>query len=1022
MSINKIATGGFLAARAAGAAALALAAALAGAAGAATAGTGAGTGGGADLAPKRILFLNGYGYGRASADAFTRTYVGELNLAGVSSEHILVEYLNLNRDDGPALRARMRELLLLRYTEQRPDLIVTMQTAALDYLLGELEPLARQAPVLAVSAAAAPLPAGPGLHIWRQGADVDFAGTLAQAVALFPATRRVVVALGAGPADQAMKRAMQQAALPWRGRLDIEYLDGMSLAQMKQRAASLPAGSILIGSTINRDKDGALATPPQFAGELARLANAPVFVLYNTALGDGAIGGSVLHVEQEARRLARTSLALLGGGARPAGSAELAPAAHVPLYDWRQLERWGADLDGLPPSAEFINRPPSLWQQHRGAVLAALAVIAALTALLSLLLLQRRRLRAAQAASRDSEERCRNLVEYAPEAILVLDLDLGRFVDGNSNAERLLGWSRAALLASGPGDLYTETQPDGRPLADSIAEHIGRVMAGEQVATERYMRRSDGSVFPCDVWLVRLPAPGRRLLRGGFIDSTERKRAEQELLLHRDHLEELVQQRTAALSVALTEAEAASRAKSAFLANMSHELRTPLNSVIGFSRLMSDSAELGADARHNLAIINRAGLHLLTLINDILELSKIEAGRMQLQAVTVELQPLLREVLDLVRVRAADAGVALRLDCGPLPALVRLDGGKLRQVLLNLLSNGVKFAAGGSVTLALQARALAGDAVELAFSVRDTGVGIGAADQARIFEPFVQSEAAHGRGGTGLGLTISRQFVRLMGGELGVQSDVGAGADFRFSVTAERVLAPAAAPADAGRVCGLEPARRGAAVLLVDDDADCRALLRALLEPLGFAVAEAADGEAALARLAAAPYALLLCDRRMPGLDGIALTRRLRDRGGAQPRIVIMTASAFEEEQQEALAAGADAFLRKPIEQDKLFALIERQLDLRLLRAAPAAAPPADLADLAPPLPADLAALAPALRRALMQAVRELDLARAHAALAEVAAAAPALAAPITAMLEQHQYLDLWQLLQEAGAPQAAAQ
>ncbi|MET3133214.1 two-component system sensor histidine kinase/response regulator [Oxalobacteraceae bacterium GrIS 1.11] len=969
-------------------------------------------------APKRILLLNAYGYGRASAEAFTLAYVAELNTAGIGSEEVMVEYLNLNRDDSPMARQRMRELLLLRYAGRKLDLIVTLQQSALDYLLGELPDLSRDATVLAVTAQAAQVAqgaaaaAGGAARIWRQRADVDFGGTVAQALALFPATRKVVLAIGAGTADQVMKRAMQDAAGAWRGKLEFEYLDGLSLADMRRRVASLPADAILICGIVSRDKDGAPAMPQQLLQQLLALANRPAFGLYDVALGQGVVGGSVVHVAGQARQLARATLtALRSAGGH--GDFALAPLPHVALYDWRQLARWGADSGNLPPGAIVLYRPPSLWQDHRDAVLAALGIVLALSALLAALLRQQRGLRLAQAASRDSEERFRTLVEHAPEAILVYDVDLDRFIDCNSKAERMLACDRAVLMASRPADCYVLEQTDGLPLAVSIADHTARALGGEQVFFERRVRRPDGSDFPCDVWLVRLPAAGRRLLRAGFIESSERKRAESELLRHRHHLEELVQERTAALLVAASEAEAANRAKSVFLANMSHELRTPLNAVIGFSQLMADSATLRDDEKRNLAIINRAGHHLLSLINDILELSKIEAGHMRLQAVTVDLPQLLRETLEMVRLRSPDSALDLRLESSGAPDLVRIDGARLRQVLLNLLSNAVKSVERGSVTLALRCRTLLDDRLELAFEVRDTGVGIAQADQESIFEPFVQVAGAAPHAGTGLGLSISRDVVRLMGGELSVQSTLGAGAVFSFTVPTEPQAAPA--PADGGRVCGLPPEQRGKTVMLIDDDGDCRQLLAALLDPLGFHTIEAVDGAAAAAGLPSAGADLLLMDWRMPQMDGLTLTRWVRAQADlVQPRIVIMSASAFEEERAEALAAGADAFLRKPIEQDKLFALLERQLEVRFVRRS-VAATLAQQQPLQPLQPFELAGIDPALRRALAQAVRELDLGRSVLLLAALEADSPLLAARIASMMAQHQYLDLWQLLQEAA-------
>ena len=283
-------------------------------------------------------------------------------------------------------------------------------------------------------------------------------------------------------------------------------------------------------------------------------------------------------------------------------------------------------------------------------------------------------------------------------------------------------------------------------------------------------------------------------LVGSNYDITAHREAELELLRHRHHLEELVAERTSALSVAVSQAQAANRAKSTFLANMSHELRTPLNSVIGFSRLMAASPHMQDDEKRNLAIIHRSGNHLLTLINEILELSKGEAGRLHAQTAVVALAPLLQEVMDMLGMRAEQQGLALRLDCADLPAAVMLDATRLRQVLLNLMSNAVKFAGGGEVTLRVRGERRDGDQWMLAFAVSDTGIGIAPEDQQRIFEPFVQADSAGPKDGTGLGLAISREFVQLMKGELTVESMPGRGATFRFSIPAQAALAPAPAP------------------------------------------------------------------------------------------------------------------------------------------------------------------------------------------------------------------------------------
>jgi signal transduction histidine kinase len=254
-----------------------------------------------------------------------------------------------------------------------------------------------------------------------------------------------------------------------------------------------------------------------------------------------------------------------------------------------------------------------------------------------------------------------------------------------------------------------------------------------------------------------------------------------------ERLEELVKERTAQLEVEKLAAEAANRTKSIFLGNMSHELRTPLNAVIGFSRLMSSSDTMSSEERINAGIILRSGQHLLILINDILELTKIEAGRAGLNNTSVDLSSMLHEIIDMMSLGAQDAGLVLTLDCEALPNTVVVDGIKLRQVLLNLLANAIKFTEHGSVSLSARAEAIDAHTASLHFAVRDSGVGIRKEDLERIFEPFVQTDNAMAKVGTGLGLTISRDFVGMMGGSLEVDSLPGVGSTFRFTLALETV-------------------------------------------------------------------------------------------------------------------------------------------------------------------------------------------------------------------------------------------
>jgi two-component system sensor histidine kinase/response regulator len=740
------------------------------------------------LAGKRVLVLAPYGYGRPGVDSFVRSFVDGLGRGGMLREDIFVEYLNLNRQSGPEYRARLRELLLFEYRTRRIDLIVAVQQPALDFALDELKELAPAAPIHAYDTAAPPLASLARHALLMPPPQSTYGPTLAQALLLFPDTERVIVAVGASPSDQKGKRQIQDAVAELGLHLAVEYIDGLPLDGMLARVASAPPHSVVLIASINQDVQGTSVTAFEMANRIAQSATAPSFVVFSSNVGEGTLGGSVQHVERVAQRGAHAALAALRGAPEPAAGITLLPAAQVSMYDWRQLARWGVDWRRLPADTIFLNRPVPVWQEYRALVLASLGVIATLSVLSGFLLVQRRQLRVAEA-------RFRVLVENAPEAIVVYDARKGRLVDANSKAERLFHASRAELLKAGPERFYASDQPDGLPVPLTVGLHTERCLAGEELTFERTVQTLDGRCFPCEVSMVALPSGANQLLRAGFVDITERKRAELALIEQGAYLEAQVSERTAALSQAMQEAERANRAKSVFLANMSHELRTPLNAIIGFSHILAESTSLFDEEKHDLSIIHRAGHHLLSLINDILELSRIEAGQVRLLASRVVLAELLAEVHDMLRQAAEQKGISLSIDCPLLPPPVLVDGGKLRQVLINLLGNAIKFTDAGAVTLVLRVLPVGDAAVELQFAVRDTGIGIAEAEQERVFEPFIQADTPKSQAGTGLGLTISREFVRLLGGQLTLQSRLGEGAEFRFAlnVMLENLTVPTAA-------------------------------------------------------------------------------------------------------------------------------------------------------------------------------------------------------------------------------------
>jgi PAS domain S-box-containing protein len=412
-----------------------------------------------------------------------------------------------------------------------------------------------------------------------------------------------------------------------------------------------------------------------------------------------------------------------------------------------------------------------------------------------------------------------------------------------------------------------------------------------------------------------------------------------------------LQRRAEELSRANERLQELDRLKSEFLANMSHELRTPLNAILGFAQLMRRSQTFPKDHGEHLEIISRSGEHLLDLINDILDMSKIEAGRVSFDPNSFDLYRLLENVKAMMTIRAARKGLQLWVDYAQsVPQYIRTDERKLRQVLINLLSNAIKFTETGSVMLRISGPetprpeawvgspsplAKAGDSrcrVSLLFEVEDTGMGIAPEEMERLFEAFAQTSSGKGsQEGTGLGLPISRKFVQMMGGDITVSSQIGRGSSFQFIIRADLADREEIEPEEPTRcVIGLEPGQPHYRILVVDDRAENRILVRELLEGVGFQVKEATNGKEALDIHQRWHPQLVFMDMRMPTMDGYEATQRIKaSPQGGDTVIVALTASALEEERTAILSAGCDGYLRKPFRDAEIFAKIGDHLDVR---------------------------------------------------------------------------------------------
>ncbi len=505
----------------------------------------------------------------------------------------------------------------------------------------------------------------------------------------------------------------------------------------------------------------------------------------------------------------------------------------------------------------------------------------------------------------------------------------------NRGAERLLGYRAEELVGRDtPMRIHVPAEVEQRER--ELAAQFGRALGPGEVFTlhERLgqvqpwtYRRKDGSLVPVLLTVTAMSGDDGELL--GYLGIAQDA--------------SLQQQRERALQLAREKAEQASAAKGQFLANMSHEIRTPMNAVLGLAYLLAQTP-LDAEQARFVARIRSASQGLLGLLNDILDLSKIEAGELILEQRGFAPRALLAQLQELFSAQAEGKGLSLRLDLpAELPAALRGDATRLRQVLTNLVANAIKFTASGGVRLGLQAQALGGGDWRLRFEVEDSGIGIAAEAQQAIFHPFAQADASTTRryGGTGLGLSIARELVDAMGGRLELRSRPGLGSCFWF----ELQLAETALPA--GEQEAATQRLDGVRVLVADDSEINVEVASRILAQQGAEVCSAADGEAAIALLQTRPVDIVLMDLQMPVLDGVAATRRLREAGFASP-IVALTAGALASERQRALDAGMNAFLGKPFLPQELIALVRRLVPVR----APAvAAVASDVAPAWPELP-----------------------------------------------------------------------
>ncbi len=600
----------------------------------------------------------------------------------------------------------------------------------------------------------------------------------------------------------------------------------------------------------------------------------------------------------------------------------------------------------------------------------------------------------AEKALQESQKRYHDILEVAPVGIMVYQNEKVRYI--NPSGLALLGAERVETVLD--KNVRSIIHPDD---ADSCLNTIRDILSGVASipAIEARILRFDGTQRFTELTFSSLHYDGALAVQVIARDITERREAEED-------------------RIARKVAEEANRAKSVFLSNMSHEIRTPLNAIIGFAQILKRDSSLSPKQVEQLQTIARSGEHLLKLINDILDLSKIEAGKLQIHPSPFDLHKLIADIENMFRFRAEEKGLQFIVELKEsVPQYVRSDEGKLRQILINLLGNSVKFTKFGGLVLRLKAGSPGKEGtlqkeLRLFIEVEDTGPGIPEDEIPQIFDSFRVSSAGRAAGGTGLGLAITKSLLELMGGGISVNSQVSRGSIFRFELPIVRLENLEVEGNRTKRtIVGLEPRSGPYRILIVDDQKDNRELLRDLLEPIGFRVRTAQNGQEGLYLFERWFPNLILMDMRMPILDGYEATRKIKatERGRKTP-VIAVTASAFEDEEKSVLATGVDGYLRKPVCPDDLFELIEKLLKARFLYKDPETAP--SESERAPLIQQeDLASIPDSVRLEMRKALEEGEMLKLKGLIDRIKESDPRIAQGLLFLVKRYDYEQLGKLL-----------
>ena len=870
----------------------------------------------------QVFILSSYNPGMSWNDNIIRGIFDGFMRSDVSPDYY-IEYMDTIRISDTALYQNLSEFYRKKYRDKKIDIIVSTDDEAFQFLKDYRDSIFPDTKVVFT-----------GLNYYTPGMITDtgnFTGiienddvvnTTLTAIDLLPETKTIYLINDASQSGMAWEKKIRGLIRSFADR-PISFIrwGNLSYQELVAKIDGLEKDSIILLLTYHRDPDGKIFSDEDFVSLIAAHSPVPVFAVSDTYLNKGITGGKITSAYKQGELAGVTAANVLKG--TNISSIPITTDQPVYYFDYQYLSRFNIPDTLLPEGSLVLNRPEvqtiPLWIAYL-----AFIIIAFMSLILLLLLYYIRIRRRIEEDLRRSQHRNAVLLGAIPDLMVTISDD-GTILDIRQPEGTPGIFSDKDIISTNIRDSGI-----GSVCSDTIMNHVHTAVHSSLLQQFECEITVDG--IP-RVFEIRIMAYSNTEVLALIRDITARIQAEKTLKEAHDILEQKVLERTEELMEAKEKADAANKAKSEFLANMSHELRTPMNAILGYSQLMQRDQSLRPDQKDYISIIIRSGNHLLALINEILELAKIEARRILLDPQVTDIRSLLSDLDVMFRIRTEEKGLAFQIEgIEIIPRFIIIDENKLRQILINLIGNAIKFTESGGITVSISSIPQNQSHIRMKVEIRDTGMGIAEDEISLLFKHFEQTSSGKKiKSGTGLGLVISQEYVHMMGGEITVSSTPGKGSIFRFELEAE--TAPddySQIPSEQGQVIGLKEGQKPYKILIADDQEDSRSFLVKILEMTGFEVKEAKNGKEAVEMFQIWSPDFIWMDIRMPVMSGIDATRIIKGAAAKdQVHVVALTASALEEDRQSIMESGFDDFVRKPFKEDEIFSVMTKHLGVQ---------------------------------------------------------------------------------------------